>query len=336
MQKVSPNRPVILITGASGQLGHAVAEQLRGAYTIVGLDQTLPDIRHLDGAYRCDLTDPTALRVSLSVIAQQHGGHLRSVIHLAETDALSDPDALQRDVEATADLTEALSLFDTVEQLIIPSTAAVLAAPKEGQIQTPYQDIDAQGIWARAKLLQEAIGAERFGGQTVILRLGHLYTSDSIDDMASRLAQRLAGFDVETMLFGGVPLQAQPVLHRDDAARCIKMCVDQRRRLLEREVFLVAEPRPVAFRAVLSRLMERSVGVSLPKKSPLGDLLDRGRALLGADKPRELTADDEIIDFELRARLGWKPEHMLRANLDTLIEDAGAKTTAQLREALNG
>ncbi|MDQ2802142.1 MAG: NAD-dependent epimerase/dehydratase family protein, partial [Pseudomonadota bacterium] len=75
------DKPVVLVTGVSGEVGEAIVAALRDSYTIVGMDQSgksasVPMIP-------IDLTEDVSVAHAFSLFKNQHGGSIASVIHLA-------------------------------------------------------------------------------------------------------------------------------------------------------------------------------------------------------------------------------------------------------------
>jgi len=75
-------KPTLLITGASGLIGSAIAEAFAGDFKIVGLDIAEP--AHSDVEFvKTDLTDDESVRSAVKRVRDEHGPQIASVIHLA-------------------------------------------------------------------------------------------------------------------------------------------------------------------------------------------------------------------------------------------------------------
>ena len=76
----SDTRPVVLITGAGGNLGRALAAALAADYRIVGLDLRPEDAEY--PIFAADFTNPAAVELALSRVRDQFGARIASVVHL--------------------------------------------------------------------------------------------------------------------------------------------------------------------------------------------------------------------------------------------------------------
>ena len=73
-------RPIVIITGATGNLGGSLVKALRQDFRIVGLD------RSAEGAdfpvFEADFTSDASLALALQKFREQFGKRIASVIHL--------------------------------------------------------------------------------------------------------------------------------------------------------------------------------------------------------------------------------------------------------------
>ena len=77
----SDTKPLIVITGANGNIGSSLCSALAENYRVVGLD------RSADGAddieiVEIDITSPQSLKLALEKIGKEHGRSIAAVIHL--------------------------------------------------------------------------------------------------------------------------------------------------------------------------------------------------------------------------------------------------------------
>src|SRR5437762_14372585 len=125
---MTENGPIVLVTGGSGFIGHAVIKRLAERYRPVALDR--PDAK---GAGKrkdfvpVDLGSDESVREALANVRDRFGGRIASVVHLAAYyDISGEPNPLydKITVQGTRRLIEGLRDFD-VEQFVFASTMLV-------------------------------------------------------------------------------------------------------------------------------------------------------------------------------------------------------------------
>src|SRR3989338_6288411 len=75
------HRPIVLITGAGGNLGAALAAALAEDYRVVGIDRA--SRRGAFPTIAADLTSDADLARALKAFRRRFGGQIASVLHLA-------------------------------------------------------------------------------------------------------------------------------------------------------------------------------------------------------------------------------------------------------------
>lgn len=121
-------RPLVLITGAAGNLGRTLAAALKDRYDVVGLDVTAGEADY--PIVQVDLTDPANVQKALAQVAEDHGRQIASVLHLAAFFDFSGEDRPQYrtvNVEGSRNLMRALRKLE-VEQFVYSGTMLVHAA----------------------------------------------------------------------------------------------------------------------------------------------------------------------------------------------------------------
>lgn len=129
--RISAEKPVVLITGSEGRIGKGIAAALGEDYTTVGFEQKC------DSGLNCitvDISSDEAMATACEQLRQRYGQRIASVIHLAAFYDFSDePNPLYEEVnvQGTRRLLEALQAFD-VDQFIYASTMLVHAPSEPG------------------------------------------------------------------------------------------------------------------------------------------------------------------------------------------------------------
>src|SRR5690606_12389835 len=120
------------ITGASGNIGSALAAALSPDYRVVGLDRDVPD-----GAadfLEADLTKDESVQAAFAELRRRYGSRIASVVHLAayfDFSGEQHPAYRSVNVEGTARLLRALQDFE-VGQFLYSGTMLVHAPAKPG------------------------------------------------------------------------------------------------------------------------------------------------------------------------------------------------------------
>src|SRR5215212_1959864 len=173
VNSASDRRPIVLITGATGNLGRSLGKALNRGYRTVGLD------RAVEGAdfpvLQVDFTSDASMELALHKFRDAFGSRIASVIHLvAYFDFTGQENPLYQSVtvEGTRRLLRALREFE-VEQFVYASTMLVHAPCRPGERIDECQPIDPRWAYPRSKAAAEEVIRREHGRiPYVILRLG--------------------------------------------------------------------------------------------------------------------------------------------------------------------
>ena len=328
----APTKPIVLITGASGNLGRSVAELLARDFLPVGLDLRGGD--HPFKVLTCDFTSDDAVRRALKEFRDSFGSCIASVIHLAayfDFSGEDDPRYQSVNVEGTRRLLRSLQHFE-LEQFIYVSTMLVHAPCRPGERIDEKQPVDPRWAYPRSKAAAEAVVRNERGHiPVVLLRLAGVYDEHTtVPTMAHQMA-RIYERDVQSYFYSGSTLVGQSMLHRDDMLDALRRAVDRRAALAPLTEILIGEPDAIGYGALQDELgallhgEEDWTTLRLPK--PLAAAGAWAQAKLepvipdvvdGGEKPfvkpfMVAMADDHYALDIGRARelLGWEPRHRL-------------------------
>ncbi|MGH8589606.1 MAG: NAD-dependent epimerase/dehydratase family protein, partial [Gammaproteobacteria bacterium] len=123
----SDPRPIVLITGATGNLGRSLGEALGRDYRVVGLDLKAKGADF--PVFEADFTSDAAVELGLRKFRDAFGSRIASIIHLvAYFDFTGEDNPLYKsvNVEGTRRLLRALQDFE-VNQFVYSSTMLVHA-----------------------------------------------------------------------------------------------------------------------------------------------------------------------------------------------------------------
>ena len=185
------NKPLLLVTGAAGNLGRSVAAAFASEYQVVGLDR---GSKGLDfPIVPVDLASDESVSQALSQIRLHYGSHIASVIHLAAYfDFTGEDNPLYREVNVagTRRLLSGLRQF-TVEQFVYSSTMLVHAPCGPGERIDENWPIEPRWAYPRSKAAAEQVIREAHGSiPYVILRFAGVYDEQSsVPTLANQIAR---------------------------------------------------------------------------------------------------------------------------------------------------
>lgn len=339
-EAASDLRPIVLITGATGNLGRSLGEEFNCDYRVVGLD------RSTEGAdfavFEADFTSDTAVELAFRKFRDAFGSRIASVIHLvAYFDFSGEQSALYQsvNVEGTRRLLRALQEFD-VGQFVYASTMLVHAPCRPGERIDERQPIEPRWAYPESKAAaEEVIRTEHKRIPSVILRLAGVYDEHSMVPTLAHQMARIYERDFQSYFYSGSTLVGQAMLHREDMLEAFRRAVDRRETLPPETEMLVGEPDAIGYDALqdeLGRLMHgeddwptlhvpkpiASAGVwAQGKLEPIiPDAIDAGEVPF--IKPFMIAMADDHYALDIRrARdlLGWEPRHRLKDELPRLV-----------------
>ncbi|MCH8686766.1 vitamin K epoxide reductase family protein [Pedomonas mirosovicensis] len=333
-------KPVVLITGATGNLGRSLAGALSDAYRIVGLDLKVRDVGF--PVLEADFSSDDSLREALAQVQKTFGSRIASVIHLvAFFDFTGEENPLYQsvNVEGTRCLLRSLQNFE-VEQFVYSSTMLVHAPCRPGEQIDETQPIDPRWAYPKSKAAAEAvIKAEHGKIPYVLLRLAGVYDEHTtVPTMAQQMA-RIYERDLESYFYSGSTLVGQSMLHREDMLDAFRRTVDRRAQLPPEAEILIGEADAIGYDALQDELGYLIHGekewptLRLPKpiaaagawaqdklEPVIPDMIDQGEKPFIKPFMVRMADDHYALDIT-RARqwLGWEPKHRLKAELPKMV-----------------
>ena len=337
---VADTRPIVLITGATGNLGSSLGKALGRNYRIAGLDRKAQETHF--PVFEADFTSLASVEIALDKFRQAFGSNIASIIHLVayfDFTGEDNPLYVSVNVEGTRHLLSALKDFE-VEQFVYSSTMLVHAPCHPGERIDEKQPIDPRWAYPKSKAAAEAvIRAEHKKIPYVILRLAGVYDAHSmVPTMAQQMA-RIYERDVQSHLYSGSTSVGQTMLHRDDMLDAFRRVVDRRAALPPDVEILVGEPETMGYEALQDELGFLIHGedewptlrVPQPiaaagawiqgKLEPLiPDAFDSGEAPFIKPFMVAMADDHYALDIQkARDLLGWEPRHQLEEELPQLV-----------------
>lgn len=332
-------KPLVLITGASGNLGKSLAKALKQSYEIVGLDTQGGDEDF--PLYEIDLTDQVSVERALGKIKSDHGEKISSVIHLAayfDFSGEDKPEYQSVNVDGSRNLIRGLRDFD-VEQILYAGTMLVHKPAPVGERIDETAPIEPGWAYPASKArAEEAILEERGSIPVVFLHLAGLYDErTSVPTFANQIA-RIYERNFESHFYSGDVRAGQSMIHREDMIDAFVRAVDRRAQFEGETVILVGEPDAIGYADLQERLGELihdEAWATLRIPAPLAaagawvqdkaepivpDAIDQGERPFIKPFMTRMASDHYAIDISrARALLGWAPQHRLADELPAIV-----------------
>ncbi len=335
-------KPLVLMTGAGGNIGKRLCRALENDYRIVGFD------RKFDGDEVCDiieadLTDDNSMTLAVQKLREQHGDRIASVIHLAAYFDFSGKDRPMYEdvnVQGSRRLLEHLQDFH-VEQLVYSGTMLVHRPGTPGETIDEDTPIDPGWAYPQSKARAEKAIRNAAGDETKLtfLHLAGLYDEDTAVPTLSHQLARIYERGLKSRFYAGDPNAGQAFIHIEDMTDAIKRAVDRRADLATDETILVGEPHAMSYNALQHRLGNLIHGerkwftLNLPKpfaktaawveteSEPLvPDALDEGEKPFIRPFMIDLSSDHYALDIaKAQKLLGWTPKHRIEDRLESLV-----------------
>ncbi len=343
--KQNQPKPLILITGASGNIGRALCARLKANYALVGLDIKPSDAAN--ESYECDLTSANSIKLALHEIKEKYGNHIAAVIHLAAYfDFTGEEHPLYKkvNIEGTRKLLEALQDFK-VDRFVYSSTMLVHEAGVPGQKISEDTPIKPGWAYPQSKADAEKIIQKNHGNiPYTILRLAGLYDdTHAVPTLAYQIA-RIYERELKSRLYAGDLMAGQAFIHQEDMIDVFARTIERRKKLPDQNIILAGEDDVMGYQELQNRIGHLVFGekewktFSLPEliakpgawaenqAEPLiPDAIDQGEKPFIKPFMIDLASDHYDLDIS-RAKelLDWEPVHKIYNGLETLIHNLKA------------
>ena len=338
-RKAQP-KPVVLVTGAAGNIGSSLTKALGRTYKIVGLD--LEGKKAPFDLIGVDLTSRQSVEAAMREFRDRYGGEIASVIHLAAYFDFTGEESPLYDkvnVEGTRNLLAALQSFD-VEQFVYSGTMLVHRPGAPGLPISEETAIEPKWAYPKSKARAEQVIAEEHGEiPYVLLHLAGLYDEKSAVPTLTDQIRRIYERDPHSHAYPGSMETGQSYVHKDDMIDAFVRTVRRRNKLPANTTILVGEPDVMSYGELqkeLARLIHgekdwttlhvpksvATAGAWLEEKSEplIPDGFDHGEKPF--IRPFMIAMADDHYELDItRAEtlLGWDPRHSLRETLPEIV-----------------
>ena len=333
--------PVVLITGAAGNLGRSLAAALRDRYKVVGLDRSSGSADY--PILEVDLTDDDSVTSAMDKFRAEYGSRIASVVHLAAFFDFSGDDKPQYravNVEGSGRLVRALKGFE-VAQLVYSGTMLVHEPARPGERIDENRPVKPGWAYPRSKAAAEdTIRRERGSIPVVFLHLAGVYDEKTSVPTFARQIARIYERDFQSHLYSGDTDAGQAMVHRADMIDAFVRTIDRRETLESETVILVGEEEAIGYGDLQDRLgclihgedEWRTIRLPAPiagagawaqdKAEPIvPDAIDQGERPFIQPFMTRMASDHYALDIS-RARdlLGWEPKHRLADELPAIVK----------------
>ena len=327
------NKPIVVVTGATGFIGTRLISKLVPEFHVVAFDRPGPP--HPPPTAECvdfDITSDDSVRAAVAMVRARHGECVAAAIHLAafyDFSGVPSANYERINVRGTERLVRALQTL-TVEQFIYASSMLVHAPAEPGQFINEDWPLEPKWAYPQSKLDAEQAAVAHRGAMPVVLaRFAGVYDDFCRSPTLAHQIQRIYERRLVSHVFPGHVSHGQAFLHLDDLVSFVLALIAQRAQLPPVWPVLVGEPEVITYDELQHSIARLVHGESwetrqIPKAvAKAGAWLED--ALPGEDpfiKPWMIDMADDHFALDIcraRAMLNWEPRHSLRATLPKMI-----------------
>lgn len=341
--------PLVVITGAGGNIGKTLALALSKHFRVIGLDRSdgPDDGKSSDGNYEMDLTSFESVQSAFEQIAHNEGRDIAAVVHLAAYfDFTGEESPLYQtvNVDGTRHLLQVLQQF-SVERFIYSSTMLVHKPGKPGSKIDESSPIEPGWTYPKSKAAAEAVIQQEAGKiPYTILRLAGIYDEHTSVPTLAQQIMRIYERSFKSKLYAGDKNAGQAFLHKADMLDAFQRTIEQRNQLPAAHSLLIGEELCLSYDDLQNRIGKllhgeqewntihvpetlAKVGAWLEEKTePLvPDDFDQGEKPFIRPFMIDMASDHYALDIQ-RAKdlLHWYPRHSLGDTLSELIANLKA------------
>lgn len=293
----------VLVTGASGFLGHAVcAELVARDHQVSALVRRAGSEPPATTAVAGDLSDASALREAVQTTRPEYVFHLA-----AEIATQRNPRRVEEvNVAGTRRLLDACTDLDSPRFVFV---STVVTGDAKGEVLDEASTLPVQTIYGRSKQAGEQLVRDS-GLPHVILRPSHVYGPGGwyAEEIVKRLGQP------GRMVVIGSGTNWWDVVRVEDVAAA---CVDAAERAPDGALYHVVDDEPIHYFDFVA-LTARALGVGKPRRIPPW----LARLVAGGDPVAAVTRSARSSNALIKRELGWAPHY---ATAEAGVPDAVAK-----------
>ncbi|MCB1148660.1 MAG: NAD(P)-dependent oxidoreductase [Chlamydiia bacterium] len=254
------DKPIMLITGASGRIGKLCVHRFADEYHVVGFDRHEHDHEKEMTHINMDISSDESVKNALDEVKNRFGSNIGPVIHLAAYYSFSNQRPELYDtitVQGTRRLLEELHTFDSVEQFHFSSTLLVHAPCKVGQTINEDSPLQPKWDYPKSKVKTEKVIEELHGDiPAVVMRIAGCY-----DDMCHSIPiahniQRIYQHELNAHLYPGDTSHGNPFLHMDDLINAYALAIKKVGTLPNHLTLLIGEDKTASYKELQYQISE--------------------------------------------------------------------------------
>jgi len=330
------DKPLIIITGSSGNIGKALTAALKNNYQIVGFDQ---NEQACDIAI--DLTQDSSVALAFKTFKEKYNHKIAAVVHLAAYfDFTGEASPLYKEVneQGTKRLLKALQEFD-VERFIYASTMLVHKACEPGDTINEQTPLAPKWIYPQSKVATEEIIQKEHGKiPYLILRIAGLYDDGSCVPTLAHQIARTYERQIKSHLYAGNVKAGQSFIHKDDLIDLFEKSIEHRHELPEEEILLAGESEAISYEKLQTLITEQihdeeaevyriptpiakaAAWLEVNAEPLIPDDFDQGETPFIRPFMVDLASDHYALDInKAREKLHWQPKHHIQDTLPQII-----------------
>jgi nucleoside-diphosphate-sugar epimerase len=328
------DKRIVLITGSSGLIGHAVARRLCHNYQIVGFDHYgPPEPLDTDDMF-VNLGDDESVQNAFHILRARWGTEIDSVVHLAAYYSFSGAPSNLYDevtVKGTQRMLRELHQLQC-HQFIFSSTMLVHAPCQPGQQINEDSPLKPKWAYPQSKVKTEKAIKDQHGDiPSVVMRIAGVYDNFCHSIPIAHQIQRIYERRLLGHVFPGDLSHGQSFVHVNDVVEAIAAAVERRDQLPHELTLLIGEPTTVPYGKLQHEIAELIYGkdwktLVMPKLLAKTGATAEDVLHVPHDqfiKPWMIDIADDHYELDItRANhyLGWNPVHNLLDTLPSMIE----------------
>ena len=336
------DKPRLIITGASGNIGGSLCQRLKKKFTVIGFD--IKPCEHANESYECDLTSKDSIALALRKVKEKYGGHIAGVIHLAayfDFTGEDHPLYQKLNVDGTGALLDLLQDFE-VDRFIYASTMLVHEAGVPGHKITEDTPLDPAWKYPQSKAqAEDAVKGHCGKIPYTILRLAGLYDDESAVPTLTYQIARIYEREFKSYVYSGDLMAGQAFLHQQDMVELFSKVLKWRNDLPNEHVLLAGEEQVMGYQELQNRIGGLIYGkkewatfdipefIAKPgawvqeKAEPIiPDAYDQGEKPFIKPFMIDLASDHYDLDItQAKKDLGWQPSHNIYDGLKKLVSN---------------